>query len=69
MGAWLYLQPRLAKLIEGRWPLFYLGRPPNASPAEGSSTWHAANQQLLVVQAYSLKESIVKESGILWEGS
>ena len=67
MGAWAYLEPHLAKLIAGRWPLSYLGRPPNSSPAEGSSAWHAATQKMLIEQAFELAEMVVKENAILWE--
>jgi 2-oxoglutarate dehydrogenase E1 component len=54
MGAWTFLRPRLEQLIAGRWPLRYIGRPANSSPAEGSAAWHATNQKLLVEHAYDL---------------
>jgi 2-oxoglutarate dehydrogenase E1 component len=54
MGAWRALQPRLDEVMAGRWPLVYIGRPPNSSPAEGSATWHAANQKDLVERAFTL---------------
>jgi len=31
-------------VIAGRWPLRYVGRARSASPSEGTSSWHAANQ-------------------------
>ena len=52
MGAWTFVQPRLEKLLQGRASLRYVGRPPNASPAEGSAAWHAANQKAIVERAY-----------------
>jgi 2-oxoglutarate dehydrogenase E1 component len=52
MGAWTYIQPLLDELINGRWPLRYVGRLPNSSPAEGSSAWHAANQKTLIERAF-----------------
>jgi 2-oxoglutarate dehydrogenase E1 component len=52
MGAWDFVRPLLAELIGGRWPLHYIGRTRSSSPAEGSSAWHAANQETLVHQAY-----------------
>jgi 2-oxoglutarate dehydrogenase E1 component len=52
MGAWEYLRPLLEKMIEGRWPLTYIGRPRNASPAEGSLARHSRNQEALVHQAF-----------------
>jgi 2-oxoglutarate dehydrogenase E1 component len=67
MGAWTFVQPRLTKLIEGRWPLYYLGRLPSSSPAEGWSVWHTINQKLLLEQAYNLADKSVEEDTILWE--
>ena len=61
MGAWMYMQPRLGKLINGRWPLRYIGRPPNSSPAEGSSAWHAVNQKALVERAYNLESHVLED--------
>jgi 2-oxoglutarate dehydrogenase E1 component len=52
MGAWSFVRPLLTKLIDGRWPLHYIGRPASSSPAEGSSAWHAINQETIVKQAY-----------------
>ena len=54
MGAWAHVQPRLARVIEDRWPLYYLGRPRSSSPAEGSMAWHSVNQQALIDRAYNL---------------
>ncbi|HSB80203.1 MAG TPA: 2-oxoglutarate dehydrogenase E1 component [Candidatus Methylomirabilis sp.] len=61
MGAWTYMQTRLGKLIAGRWPLRYIGRPPNSGPAEGSSAWHAANQKALVERAYNLESHVLED--------
>jgi 2-oxoglutarate dehydrogenase E1 component len=52
MGAWPFAQPRLIEIIKGRVPLRFIGRPPSSSPAEGSSTWFATNQKLLVERAF-----------------
>jgi 2-oxoglutarate dehydrogenase E1 component len=68
MGAWAFVQPRLAALINGRWPLHYLGRPRSSSPAEGSSAWHAATQKTLVAQAYTPDEDAGSKH-IVWEKS
>lgn len=54
MGAWEFLRLQLARVMDGRWPLHYIGRPRSSSPAEGSSAWHALNQQAIVRQAYDL---------------
>ncbi len=48
MGAWEFVRPRLEELVVGRWPLSYVGRPRNASPAEGSAAKHAENQAALI---------------------
>src|SRR5690606_36549812 len=44
MGAWRALQPRLAALIGGRATLTYVGRPAQASPAEGFANAHEREQ-------------------------
>lgn len=67
MGAWPFVQTRLTKLVDGRWPLYYLGRLASSSPAEGWSVWHTVNQKLLVEQAYNLADKRVEENTILWE--
>jgi len=61
MGAWEFLRPHLAELTSRRWPLRYIGRPRNSSPAEGSSAWHALHQKALIEQAYDLKSGAVVE--------
>lgn len=67
MGAWTFARPRLEKLIDGRWPLHYIGRIANGSPAEGSASWHAINQEAILQQAYDLK-AFGKEQKVLEEG-
>jgi 2-oxoglutarate dehydrogenase E1 component len=52
MGAWGFVRPLIEELAEGRWPLRYIGRARSASPSEGTSSWHAANQKILVEEAY-----------------
>jgi 2-oxoglutarate dehydrogenase E1 component len=56
MGAWTTIRRPLEDLIGGRWPLRYIGRPANSSPAEGSSTWYAANQKIMVERACDLRD-------------
>jgi len=53
MGAWPVIRSHLEELARGRWPLRFIGRPPNSSPAEGSSARYAANQKIIVERAYS----------------
>jgi hypothetical protein len=50
MGAWDFIRPHLIE-VSGR-PVQRVARPRSASPAEGSATLHAHNQQLLVNQAF-----------------
>ncbi len=66
MGFWEYLRPRLLELIEGRWPLHYIGRPASPSPAEGSASLYAINQRALVEQVYN-PELSVREASVLVE--
>ncbi|HUY13957.1 MAG TPA: 2-oxoglutarate dehydrogenase E1 component [Terriglobia bacterium] len=65
MGAWEFLRLQLARLIAGRWPLHYLGRPRNSSPAEGSSSRHAINQEIIISQAFNLTHIEAEESLLL----
>ncbi len=55
MGAWEFVRPLLDPLVDGRWPLRYIGRSRNSSPSEGSSSWHAANQRAIVDQVFDAK--------------
>jgi 2-oxoglutarate dehydrogenase E1 component len=51
MGALSHVHPHLMEISGGRWPVRVIARPANASPAEGSAAWHAANQAKLVASA------------------
>jgi 2-oxoglutarate dehydrogenase E1 component len=61
MGAWEFVNLRIAEIIGGRWPLCFVGRPPSSSPAEGSATIYAANQRNLIEQAYRARQDMDKE--------
>lgn len=65
MGAWLFVRPRLEELIDGRWPLRYIGRPANSSPAEGSSARHTTNQSVLVERVF---ESAIAKDEMIGNG-
>ncbi|MGH9328590.1 MAG: 2-oxoglutarate dehydrogenase E1 component [Terriglobia bacterium] len=65
MGVWEFARLQLARLIDGRCPLHYLGRPRSSSPAEGSSGWHALNQEMLIKQAFTMREAQVEETVLL----
>jgi len=51
MGGWVFMEPRLLKMIGANRVLRYVGRPPSASPATGSHTIHQMEQQRLVKEA------------------
>ncbi|MGQ9910557.1 MAG: 2-oxoglutarate dehydrogenase E1 component, partial [Candidatus Flexifilum sp.] len=55
MGAWEFARPLLIGVVGTRYPLRYLGRPRNSSPAEGMAASHAANQAWLIAQAYAAR--------------
>ncbi len=55
IGAWEFARPLLEQLIDGRWPLRYIGRARNSSPSEGSATWHGLNQKAIVERAFEDK--------------
>jgi len=61
MGAWNFIAPHLETIIQGRYPLRYIGRPRSASPAEGSGAMQKENLEALISQAYQLKSAPVKE--------
>ncbi len=52
MGAWQFIYPHLETISHGRWRVRYVGRAASSSPAEGSSAWHAENQERLIAQAF-----------------
>jgi 2-oxoglutarate dehydrogenase E1 component len=51
MGAWEFIRPHLTDVAGGT-PVRCVARPRSASPAEGSATRHALNQQALVNRAF-----------------
>ncbi len=53
MGVWDFIRPWLFDAADGR-PVTRVARPRSASPAEGSASRHALNQQLLVEQAFGV---------------
>ena len=65
MGAWEFVYPRLVDLLQGDLPLRYVGRELSSSPAEGSAAWFAANQALLIEQAFGEREDEDQEDFIL----
>ncbi len=58
MGAWEFMRWQLEDVINGRWPLRYIGRPRRASPAEGSSTWHRRNQKAITEFAFKFEDEL-----------
>jgi 2-oxoglutarate dehydrogenase E1 component len=52
MGAWEFVRPVLERVIDGRWPLRYIGRVRNSSPSEGSAAWHQVNQRAIIEQVF-----------------
>ncbi|MCL4560258.1 MAG: 2-oxoglutarate dehydrogenase E1 component [Chloroflexi bacterium] len=64
MGAWNYIHEKLAQLMPVKLPLGYAGRPESSSPSEGSHTWHEANQQAIINQAYNGKNLALETTGV-----
>jgi 2-oxoglutarate dehydrogenase E1 component len=60
MGAWSYVSLRLQELLSPEIALTYVGRPPYASPAEGSLRLHT-EEQTRILQA-ALGEPVDKEA-------
>ena len=65
MGAWEFARPLLEQLIDGRWPLRYIGRVRNSSVSEGSAAWHSYNQRAIVEQAFDEKPAPVEADRVL----
>ena len=53
MGAWSYMGYRLRDLVEDRIPVRYIGRPDQASPAEGYAEKHKVNQENIIKAAFA----------------
>ncbi|MBA4155872.1 MAG: 2-oxoglutarate dehydrogenase E1 component [Gemmatimonadetes bacterium] len=53
MGAWSYMEPRLARLVPDGVELRYEGRPERASPAEGTAERHKMEQDRIVTAAWT----------------
>jgi len=65
MGAWSAAKPQLEyifKVSNHQFALRYVGRPRRASPAEGSSAWHAINQAAIIKQAFATNQRTVAET-------
>jgi len=64
MGAWEFVRLQLIRLIDGRWPLHYMGRPRSSSPAEGSAAWHTQVQESLIQEAYQMADARAEEGAL-----
>ena len=65
MGAWEFVRPLVESIVDGRWPLRYVGRARNSSPSEGSAAWHAVNQRAIIEQAFEAKAPAVETDRVL----
>ncbi|XP_062508583.1 2-oxoglutarate dehydrogenase complex component E1-like [Corticium candelabrum] len=54
MGAWTYVQPRLATALAGTRRVTYAGRPPSAATATGNKKHHLEEQKRLIDLALSI---------------
>ncbi len=54
MGAWSYAQPRLVHTLGDRYRVRYIGRPERASPAEGYTSAHTAEQGRIVAAVWAI---------------
>lgn len=58
MGAWEFMRPRLKEILDGKYPLHYLGRQRRSSPAEGSAAWHASNQAAIIETVFDRRRKL-----------
>lgn len=56
MGAWTYVQPRLRVSAGAALGVRYIGRPERASPAEGYTNVHQAEQARIVAAALGVAD-------------
>lgn len=52
MGAWTFVEPRIARVLPGDIPLSYVGRPRRASPAVGAHDLYTAEQGQIIAAAF-----------------
>jgi 2-oxoglutarate dehydrogenase E1 component len=64
-GAWSFIAPQLQQLLPPEMPLYYAGRPPRPSPAEGSIILHRSEQERIINEALSVKGEY---AGSRWGG-
>jgi 2-oxoglutarate dehydrogenase E1 component len=65
MGAWIFVQPRLVRILPPAFPVYYLGRPRAASPAEGTAHLHLMEQKRIITMAFSqpkVAEKVAEEA-------
>ncbi|NIP38201.1 MAG: 2-oxoglutarate dehydrogenase E1 component [Candidatus Dadabacteria bacterium] len=66
MGSVMFLWPRFKQVFdESKIEMHYIGRKPNSSPSEGSSSWHKVIQEAIIKETFNLK-SKKDTKGILW---
>ncbi|HEV2583424.1 MAG TPA: 2-oxoglutarate dehydrogenase E1 component [Ktedonobacteraceae bacterium] len=58
MGAWYYMAPRLAAMLEPGWTLQHISRPPQSSPATGFSDLFQLEQETIIHQALHTQASV-----------
>jgi len=63
-GAWPFAEPLLRELLSVGMPLAYVGRPPRASPAEGSVDQHNAEQARIVESALTGEPDLYPQSNL-----
>ncbi len=66
LGAWNFVRPLLGNVAGPSLSLSHISRPANASPAEGSTALHAAQQGELVRQAFAKSNDVeLKKEGVV----
>jgi 2-oxoglutarate dehydrogenase E1 component len=57
-GSWNQVKHRLRKIVSGRFPVNYVGRPPSAAPAAGNYANHNKQQATVINQALTRAKTI-----------
>jgi 2-oxoglutarate dehydrogenase E1 component len=60
MGAWAFVAPRLRAAVGTTMPIRYIGRPERASPAEGFTSSHQAQQSAIVTEVLGTEHGVAE---------
>jgi 2-oxoglutarate dehydrogenase E1 component len=69
MGAWTFVEPHLREMIDGEFPIRYVGKPARPSPAQGSARFHKEEHARMVQAAFESVEGDLEEAEAAAQGT